>query len=634
MKIVLDVEANGLEPTKIWVIHAQDIETNNEYTFYPFREGPKPFLRFAKGVSYWIGHRIIQYDLPSLHSCLDMAVPDIDNVCDTLVLSRMINGLRPSHSLESYGEQFGISKVLVPVKSWESWNDIFIPRVETDVSINRRLYDSFIPYLNSPRWIGPILLEHKTEQLCHELHVNGFAFDSDGATSLATEISTELEGLTKELQTVYQPRSKLIREVIPKGKADGEISRVGLNFPGAGGLSDYTIGASFSRIEFEPFNPASPKQRALRLHESGWRPTDKTEGHKDYLKSGVRTKERDVYFSIYGYKTSEENLSTLPKEAPTSAHSLVKWMLLNSRVNKIREEWLTNVKPDGRIHGDFNGIGAWSQRGSHSNPNMGNIPSYNAKVPSETPYSDRMRALFGCDPGNYLIGVDAESIQLRILAHYANSETFTRSLISGSKKDGTDPHSLNQKALGVVCTSRDAAKTFIYAWVLDAGIARVAEILGCNRGEATTAVKTFLERMPELKKLKEKEVIEDAACGYFEGIDGRYVRIPGEDQETRQHFCMAGWLQNGEKIVMARAAQIFLPKLKREKIPFKIVNWVHDEFQTETPRDYDLALYVAQTQADAIREAGEFYSLRCPMAGSILNSHDKVAIGDNWMFTH
>jgi hypothetical protein len=92
---------------------------------------------------------------------------------------------------------------------------------------------------------------------------------------------------------------------------------------------------------------------------------------------------------------------------------------------------------------------------------------------------------------------------------------------------------------------------------------------------------------------------------------------------------------------MARAAEIWYPKLLKARVPFAPVNFVHDEFQIETERDLDLALFIASTVADAICEAGVDLKLLCPMAGSILADHGmilpdgrKVAVGDNWYVTH
>jgi hypothetical protein len=149
-----------------------------------------------------------------------------------------------------------------------------------------------------------------------------------------------------------------------------------------------------------------------------------------------------------------------------------------------------------------------------------------------------------------------------------------------------------------------------------------------------------LSKKLELEYLKEEVIPYDAARGYFTGFDGRLVRIFGDDPGSRAHFTLAGYLQNGEAVIMKRAAQIWYPKLEKEKIPFWWVNFVHDEFQTETPDNLEVACYVAETQADAIRQVGVDLGLNCPMAGSVLSDHGtlingrKWAIGDNWLVTH
>ena len=302
------------------------------------------------------------------------------------------------------------------------------------------------------------------------------------------------------------------------------------------------------------------------------------------------------------------------------------------------EQWLGVVKQedDGqwRIHGSFNHIGAWTGRMSHDRPNMGNIPKFDAKQPHKTPYSDRMRALWCAGTGRFLVGVDAESIQLRILAHYINDPEFTNALVEGKKEDGTDPHSVNQRALGRACKSRDDSKTFIYAFILEAGLGKIAQILSCSKTEAEEARENFLDRYPGLRYIKEEVVPEDAAKGYFIGFDGRAVRIRGEDIDSRKHFTLAGYLQSGESIIMKRAVEIWYPKLRAEGVPFWPVNFVHDEYQTEVLNDLETATYVAETQAAAIRQVGIDLNLRCPMAGSILNSHGKIAIGETWLETH
>src|SRR5690349_8088293 len=101
MKVICDLEANGLKPSKIWVVCTQDIETGKTHVFHPYK-APEPFLEFAKGVKTWIGHNFLGYDLFAIRDCLGYHIPFRD-VVDTLVLSRLSDSTLDGHSLEDWG---------------------------------------------------------------------------------------------------------------------------------------------------------------------------------------------------------------------------------------------------------------------------------------------------------------------------------------------------------------------------------------------------------------------------------------------------------------------------------------------------------------------------------------------------
>ena len=297
-----------------------------------------------------------------------------------------------------------------------------------------------------------------------------------------------------------------------------------------------------------------------------------------------------------------------------SAHLLVEWLTLDSRRSTL-EEWLSSYNPDtGRIHGRFNHIGAWTGRMSHNSPNMANIPGHGSV------YGDEFRALWRAGEGKHLVGVDADGIQLRILAHYMNDPDFIAALDKGRKEDGTDAHTLNMRALGKHCRDRDTAKTFIYAFLLGAGVAKIAEILGCTGDEARSAMDAFLSYYPGLRALKDHRIPADADRGYFVGLDGRLVACDS------QHLMLAGYLQNGEAVIMKTANLLWRRKLEEENIPFNQVNFVHDEWQVEVQSLTD-ATRSGILMVDAIVETGTILKLNCPLAGNAI-------IGKNWYQTH
>jgi hypothetical protein len=655
--IICDVEANGLKPTEIHCVVCKDVETGEVNVF----RQQSDFVAYARSVNTWVGHNFLGYDKWVLENVWKLAPIDLGSIVDTLVLSRLFDATRVGkapHSIEAWGAELGHPKTGTDITDWSVWTQEMQDRCVSDVEINYLLYKRFEKFLVSPVWQPAIETEHFIAYLCNELHDNGFAFNLEKAKELKTRIEAEVQKLDESMKAAFLPRVKLIREVSPRLTKHGTIAKNSIPKVLGTDFTPYTAEAPFSLIEFVPFNARSHEQRIDRLWEAGWSPEVKSDTHRDAEKllrklrrnrkmnyreklatiAEIEERLGEYGLSGYGYSgwksTDEENLRTLPEDAPPQFKQLQRFLLLSNRISTL-ESWFAAYNADtGRVHGRFHHINPWTHRMSHSDPNMGNIPKYDAKQPEKTPYSDEMRRLWIAGKDRYLVGVDAESIQLRIFGHYINDKGFINALIAGDKALGTDPHSLNARALGTVCKSRDDAKTFIYAWLLGAGLQKVAAILGCSVDEAREANDNFLEFYPGLKLLKETQIPVDAARGYFQGFDGRYVRIWGEDLDERKHFTLAGYLQNGEAVIMKRAVQLWYPKLVKEKVPFWWVNFVHDEWQIETPRDMEIAKYVATTVADSIRQVGLDLGLNCPFAGSILSGHGTLAIGDNWMETH
>lgn len=582
-------------------------------------------MAYARGVGTWIGHNILWFDCPVLDK-LRPGWRDHNPTCtDTYVISCLLDQrIAGGHSIAAWGERLGEKKIGKDIEDWSQPTELMLERCISDVRVNYLLYKRFLKYITSPIWQKAIEVEHFIASRCRELHETGFHFSLDKAKELWYTLDEQLKELDDEILRAFLPRPRFVREVVPRLTKHGTLNKSDFRFRKDGDLSDYN-GGPFSLIEFEPFNPGSPVQIVERLNEAGWKPTEKTKGHIQAIRD--KDTEKIETFSKVGWTVSEENLKTLPDTAPPAAKTLARRIMLASRQRTLTE-WINSYDPSTqRIHGSFNGIGAWTHRMSHTAPNTGNIAREDAL------YGSEMRSMWSASDGCWLVGVDAESIQLRVLAHYIDDYQFTQSLLTGKKEDGTDVHSLNAKALGPICQSRNVAKTFIYSWLLGAGIGKTSQVLSCSYGEAQQAVSNFIEAYTGLKYVKEELIPEDAKRGFFQGFDGRWVKIFGEDFSARRHFTLAGYLQCGEVCVVKHAVRKAYNDLKEMGVPFKLVNIVHDEIQAEVP-SYDIGVIVGDTFADAIRWAGEDLNLRCPMAGSVLNAHGERAIGTNWLFTH
>lgn len=301
-------------------------------------------------------------------------------------------------------------------------------------------------------------------------------------------------------------------------------------------------------------------------------------------------------------ESNKENL----KEVATLIRD---YLMLQKRVAQI-ESWLEAVKDDGRVHGKVITNGAVTGRMTHSSPNMAQIPN------AGSIYGPECRECWSVEEGNVLVGCDASGLELRMLAHYMKDDGYVRTVTEGSSKDGTDVHTVNQRAAGL--STRDNAKTFIYAFLYGAGDGKIGSIIGGTAKDGARLKAKFLEQTPALRKLLER-VSKQAAKGWVPGLDGRRIWVRSE------HAALNSLLQGAGAIVMKKALVLFYDKIKKYKWPVKLVANVHDEFQFECPPDIaELAGLAAKM---SIVEAGEYFKLRCPLDG-------EYKIGRNWKETH
>lgn len=628
--VILDIETDGIDPSTIWVCVTKEYSTN-EVKVWLKPDGLKQYLEG----SWLVTHNGLWFDVPVLNRLWNTRI-DPTKCFDTLVFSRLFNSWDYSrHSLGDWGVRLGC-----PKSEWSDWSKLSPEMVEyckQDVEVEHKLFDFFKPYLDDKRYEKANLIEHRAAIICTEMHYNGFGFDLKGANELSSKIAGELRTLSDEVQSAFPPRKITLKTILPIPTKTGSINRKDFRWITDGRTPEehgYRVGVPVDIFDTIEFNPASPKQCIERLNEFGWKPTEKTKGHTKAERDlkWARGKDRkELLEKLEGYKEtgwtiSEENLSTLPDTAPAAAKLLVRHILLTRRLTTLTE-WINAYNErTKRIHGEVRPIGTWTHRAAHKNPNTGNI----ARVTSE--FGGEMRSLWMAGLGYRQIGCDAEGIQLRILAHYMDDEEFTKALVSGRSDDGTDVHTLNWKKLNgsacltthdeePICKDRTTAKTFIYSYLLGAGVAKTAQIFSCTTDQATIARERFVNSFPGLNTLKTKLIPSDAKRGWFEGLDSRPVMCDSE------HLMLAGYLQNGESIVMKHANWKWREDLKNYNV-FQM-NYVHDEWQSRV-RDGlpdDVYEYIAKTMAESITWAGVDLGVKCPLAGS-------YKIGYNWKDCH
>lgn len=635
MLTVIDIETDDLKATKIWCIVCRVVKTGEVHVFRNCHDFTQPdahsFRDFAKSVSCWVAHNGIGFDLPTLvrFGLLDSSA--VGNCIDTLVLSRLIDyNIDGGHSLDAWGERLKTKKTYF--KDFSRLTQEMVDYCVQDTAVTLKLYRRFLPTITSPTWKKALRVEHDMAAICEDMTEQGFYLDYESCSAIFADIEAQKNKIEAEFQELFPPQLLPVKElkysILKNGEENRHVQTAKATYP-----SWILEGERLICLDYVAFDPASPKDRIDRMWEAGWKPTERTKGHNEHVRQGKRRDlSKDEKFKRYGWTMSEENVNTLPANAPEGARKLAQWVTLQGR-KLIIKQWLDAYNHDTqRIHGRFLHVGSWTGRMAHNNPNSANIfsPFHLNKGQKESDltaveevkykYDKKARACWSVPQGKFLVGTDAEGIQLRILAHALGNMEYAMAIAEGKKEDETDIHNVNKRSLGSVCSSRDVAKTFIYAFLLGAGRGKVAQILSCSPSAAEEAVDNFMRSTGGLWELKKEKIPLMARKGGFTGVDGRFVKCSSE------HLMLAGILQNGESCVMKHANVLWRNEAKAAGIDFKQVGFIHDEWQTEVNTKEE-AEAIGLIQRNAIVTVGVDLGIMCPLAGT-------TDIGTNWAETH
>ena len=409
MRIVLDIEANALDnPTEIWVIVCKDIDTGEIHVFRRPTADPAEGLRFStfyRKATTCIGHNLLGYDLPVLRNLLGLEFSaSYPNSVDTLIISHLADYPRKGHSLADYGEEFGLEKIIFT--DFSKYSKEMEEYCVRDVEITHLVYSHYHGYLGDVSQHVALSLEQEFQVVCNDLRANGFCFDRSRAERYLSTVVEKLSILDEEIKK-FPAKFSPIRVVTPRPTKFGTISLSSIPKILRGEIHTMSVDCPFTYGTWTAFNPDSIKQQVDILWQAGWKPIDKTKTH------ALTRDEPTDRMVRYGWKVNENNLNTLPRDAPPAARTLAQRILYESR-RRTLSEWISLVGPGNRIHGKFVGIGAWTHRMAHQAPNMANIPNATDLAGNKRLLGEEMRSLFIAGRNRLLVGTDAKGIQLRI----------------------------------------------------------------------------------------------------------------------------------------------------------------------------------------------------------------------------
>lgn len=673
MRLIYDLETDGLlkDVSVVHCIGVIDADSGEETLYGPDRiaEG----LARLEAADAVIGHNIVDYDnevvaklyphikLPrsiDTRILAHIAWPAIRKDDAPLVLTdKLPRHLAGRYSLEAFGYRFGFPKDDYSARMkekgldpWAAYNDEMGAYCLQDCRLQLKLLQTI---LHRSRVTDDVIdMETALWVILRRMHAAGVWFDEQGAANLLAELLNDKAALEAKLVDLFGVWVRPVWEKVEgEGRKRVRVEKIGSSRqvklpdwpdvmvrrysektgkelkPYVGPpVCSYVQGEEYCPIAIEPFNPASRKDIADRLISVyGWKPAERT-------KSGE-------------WKIDETTLESLPPEVPDDIRTaLIDYFVLTKTIGALYEgkaSWMGRFKPaTQRIHGRINQNGTITFRAAHSDPNLGQVPKV-LKAPDKSilkgragRYGWECRSLFGARPGWELVGCDASGLELRMLGHYMaayDGGRYADIVVNG------DVHEANRIDFELLL--RETSKTTIYAMIYGGGDFKLGTIKMSELDRPLTDERkiaglgkalrgTFVKNNPAFGKLDAQvKASFEARKGQLFTLDRRIVRAKGP------HAALNSILQSAGSIVCKRWLVILMERLGEMGLrvgdDFELMLWVHDEVQIECRPG--LGETIGRAAVEAIREAGRYYDLKCPLDGEF-----KVARGElaRWAGTH
>ena len=401
-------------------------------------------------------------------------------------------------------------------------------------------------------------LEHQVATILTEQENHGWFFDEPAARSLESALRRE-----------YEETSELLRNRHPF------VSGPLFTPKRANRTRGYVAGATFTKLK--DTNPTSRDHIAwiLTTHY-GWQPSSLTNSGKAVIDETVL---KDIGTDI---ALQFLTLLDLTKKLGMISEGVNAWQKLVTK---------------SRVHHHCS-VATSTFRVAHRKPNLSQVPS-----------DERFRQLFTATPGKILVGADLSGIELRMLAHYLaryDKGRYAEILLNG------DIHQTNADKVGV---TRKQIKTISYAFLYGAGDAKLGHSYdkqlpdGAAVKKGREIRKAYVDAIPGLKELL-TAVKKVSERGYVLGLDKRRILV------DKPHKALNYLLQGSAAVIAKRwmvLAYKHLPESAHQ------LAFVHDELQYEcNPCD---AGYMKGCLESTAVQAGDFYSLRCPIAAESQSGH-------------
>ena len=322
-----------------------------------------------------------------------------------------------------------------------------------------------------------------------------------------------------------------------------------------------------------------------------------------------------------GYSTDASELGKL-----AGGHPIIDALLEYREVAKLRtgftDSLLSLVNADtGRIHTTYEQAAAATGRLSSSAPNLQNIPI-------RADLGRQIRRAFVAPADSVLLSADYSQIELRVLAHMSEDESFLAAFAQGHDfHAATAAKVFGVEMDGVTAEMRSRVKQFSYGIAYGMSAFGVSQRLGIEVGEAREFIDAYYAQFPAVKAFLDAQVEKARVDGFTTTMFGRRRYLP-ELQSANfrlravgERMALNAPIQGTAADIMKRA-MIAVDRALLEEPVARMLLTVHDELVFEVPRtSLDRATALVKERMEGAAE------LRC---GLVVDVHT----GGNWADAH
>ena len=414
------------------------------------------------------------------------------------------------------------------------------------------------------------------------------------------------ESVTTVYETLERPLAPVLAEM---ERAGVKVERATLaQLSGAFAQTIARLEDEIRELAGEDFNIGSPKQLGEILYD------------KMRLPGGRRTK-------TGVWSTDAAALEELVAEGHELPRKVLDWRLLAKLKSTYTDAIPAYIHPEtGRVHTSYALAATTTGRLSSQEPNLQNIPVRTAE-------GRAIRKAFVAEPGKKLISADYSQIELRVLAHMADTPTLRQAFA-----DGLDIHAMTASEMfgvpipGMDPAVRRRAKAINFGIVYGISSVGLAAQLGIGRSEAGAYIKTYFERFPGIRDYMEQMKAEARRHGYVKTLFGRKVHYPEintKNPSLRGNYERAAInapIQGSAADIIRRAMIRMAPALAAAGLSSRMLMQVHDELVFESPEaEVDKTMEVAQAVMEKAPEPA--LKLRVPLKVD-------ARAGDHWEAAH